>query len=118
MEEQPLAELDSNQFFSEPDQAYSAVNSLYRTGAPNMTDGGVYSGTPLMLGGYMSGYFYNEYAGQELHVSNSQELTLNGDNIGSSGARGSQGWVNGEYNLQYFLGVHCEQEGIKRLEAA
>lgn len=82
LEEKPLSELDTNQFFTEPDQAWSAVNSLYRTGAPSMTDGGVYSGTPLMLGAYMSGFFTNEYAGQELHVSNTQELTLNGDNIG------------------------------------
>ncbi len=83
LDEEPLSELASEQFFTEPDQAYSAVNSLYRTGAPNMTDGGVYSGMPLMLGAYMSGFFSNEYAGQELHVSNTQQLTLNGDNIGN-----------------------------------
>ncbi|MUH38227.1 RagB/SusD family nutrient uptake outer membrane protein [Zobellia amurskyensis] len=82
LEEEPLSELSSDQFFSEPDHAFSAVNSLYRTGAPSMTDGGVYSGTPLMLGAYMSGFFTNEYAGQELHVSNTQQLTLNGENIG------------------------------------
>ena len=29
LEEKPLSELDSDQFFSEPDHAYSAVNSLY-----------------------------------------------------------------------------------------
>jgi hypothetical protein len=104
LEEKPLSELDSNQFFSEPDQAYSAVNSLYRTGAPDMTDGGVYSGTPMMLGGYMSGYFVNEYAGQELHVSNSQELTLNGDNIG--------GYLQDRWR-ELYLGISRANNAIK-----
>lgn len=81
LDEVPKDELVVDQFFTEPDHAYGAVNSLYRTGAPNMTDGGVYSGVPAMLGVYMSGFFTNEYAGQELHVSNTQQLTLNGKNI-------------------------------------
>jgi hypothetical protein len=104
LEEKPLSELDSDQFFSEPDHAYSAVNSLYRTGSPNMTDGGVYSGTPLMLGGYMSGYFTNEYAGQELHVSNTQELTLNGDNIG--------GYLQDRWR-ELYLGISRANNAIK-----
>ncbi|PIF00032.1 MAG: RagB/SusD family nutrient uptake outer membrane protein [Maribacter sp.] len=82
LDEEPRSELSSSQFFKEADQARSAVNSLYRTGAPSMTNGGVYSGVPTMLGAYMSGFFSNEYAGQELHVINTQQLTLNGDNIG------------------------------------
>lgn len=106
LDEKPLSELDSNQFFSEPDQAYSAVNSLYRTGAPNMTDGGVYSGTPLMLGGYMSGFFFNEYAGQELHVSNTQELTLNGDNIG--------GYLQDRWR-ELYLGISRANNAIKNI---
>ena len=106
LDEEPLSELDSNQFFSEPDQAHSAVNSLYRTGAPNMTDGGVYSGTPLMLGGYMSGFFSNEYAGQELHVSNTQELTLNGDNIG--------GYLQDRWR-ELYLGISQANNAIKNI---
>lgn len=83
LDEEPRDELVVNQFFAEADHAYSAVNALYRTGAPNMTDGGVYSGVPAMLGSYMSGFFSNEYSGQELHVSHTQQLTLNGNNIGA-----------------------------------
>ena len=34
-----------------------------------------------MLGQYMSGFFDNEYKGQEPHVQNSMQLTLNGTNM-------------------------------------
>ncbi|CAM4239854.1 RagB/SusD family nutrient uptake outer membrane protein [Zobellia roscoffensis] len=104
LEEEPLSELSSDQFFSEPDHAYSAVNSLYRNGAPNMTDGGVYNGTPLMLGAYMSGFFTNEYAGQELHVSNTQQLTLNGENIG--------GYLQDRWK-ELYLGISRANNAIK-----
>ncbi|WP_026815171.1 RagB/SusD family nutrient uptake outer membrane protein [Arenibacter certesii] len=106
LDEEPLSELASDQFFSEPDQAYSAVNSLYRTGAPNMTDGGVYSGMPVMLGAYMSGFFSNEYAGQELHVSNTQQLTLNGDNIGD--------YLQGRWR-ELYLGISRANNAIKHI---
>lgn len=106
LEEEPLSELGSEQFFSEPDHAYSAVNSLYRTGAPSLTDGGVYSGTPLMLGAYMSGFFTNEYAGQELHVSNTQQLTLNGDNIG--------GYLQDRWR-ELYLGISRANNAIKNI---
>lgn len=69
-----------------------------------MTDGGVYSGTPLMLGGYMSGFFTNEYAGQELHVSNTQQLTLNGDNIG--------GYLQDRWR-ELYLGISRANNAIK-----
>ncbi|NKI27065.1 RagB/SusD family nutrient uptake outer membrane protein [Arenibacter sp. 6A1] len=104
LNEEPLSELASDQFFKEPGQAWSAVNSLYRTGAPNMSDGGVYSGMPVMLGAYMSGFFSNEYAGQELHVSNTQQLTHNGDNIG--------GYLQDRWR-ELYLGVSRANNAIK-----
>ena len=106
LDEEPRSELSIKSFFSEPGHAYNAVNSLYRTGAPNMTNGGAYSGIPLMLGGYMSGFFSNEYAGQELHVSNTQQLTLNGDNIG--------GYVQGMWRNLY-LGISRANTAIKNI---
>lgn len=81
LEENPKDELSTQSNFSEPPQAYNAVNSLYRNGVPQMFDGGVYSGTRAMLGQYMSGFFDNEYKGQEPHVQHTQQLTLNGNNI-------------------------------------
>ncbi|MHA6246917.1 RagB/SusD family nutrient uptake outer membrane protein [Pontibacter sp. CAU 1760] len=81
LEERPKDELAANQNFTQPAHAYSAVNSLYRTGAPQLYDGGVYNGAQAMLGNYMSGFFDNEYKGQEVHVQHAQQLTLNGNNL-------------------------------------
>jgi len=83
LEEAPLDELSASQDFKVPNHAYSAVNSLYRNGAPQLFDGGVYSGSEAMIGQYMSGFFDNEYKGQEIHVQNTQQLTLNGTNLSS-----------------------------------
>lgn len=81
LEEEPKAQLDAESDFQVPAHAYSAVNSLYRNGAPQLYDGGSYNGAPAMLGNYMSGFFDNEYKGQEIHVQQSQQLTLNGNNL-------------------------------------
>jgi starch-binding outer membrane protein, SusD/RagB family len=82
LEEMPRNELSTAQNFSEAPHAYNAVNSLYRTGAPQMfLSAGVYSGARAMIGQYMSGFFDNEYKGQEVHVQHTQQLTLNGNNI-------------------------------------
>lgn len=81
--EKPKDEFSVDQYFSDPDHAISAVNGLYRTGAPQMYDGGVYSGTRMMFIQYMSGFFDNEYRGQELHIQRAQQLTLDGANTGT-----------------------------------
>lgn len=80
LREEPKDEFSVEQYFSDPDHAYSAVNGLYRTGAPQMYDGGVYSGTPMMFIQYMTGFFDNEYRGQEIQVQRAQQLTLDGLN--------------------------------------
>jgi len=81
LDEQPRDEISTGQFFSEPAHAYSAVNTLYPNGVAGLYRGGIYSGTETMLGQYMSGFFDNEYKGQEPHVQNAQQLTLNGNNL-------------------------------------
>lgn len=83
LEEEPKDELSADQDFSEPAHAFNAVNSLYRTGAPQLFDGSVYAGSRAMIGQYMSGFFDNEYKGQEVHVQHAQQLTLNGQNLSS-----------------------------------
>ncbi|WP_186756922.1 RagB/SusD family nutrient uptake outer membrane protein [Echinicola salinicaeni] len=81
LKEEPRDEMSSGQFFSVPEHAYSAVNSLYRNGGPQIVNSASsYGGSRSMLGGYMSGYFDNEYKGQEPHVQNSLQLTLDGRN--------------------------------------
>lgn len=82
LKEEPRDEMSSEQFFSVPEHAYAAVNSLYRTGVPQVyTTAASYGGARAMLGQYMSGFFDNEYKGQEPHVQNSMQLTLNGTNM-------------------------------------
>lgn len=93
LEEVPKSSLDVDQNFQVPAHAYSAVNSLYRSGASQLYDGGSYSGAPAMLGNYMSGFFDNEYKGQEVHVQHAQQLTLNGDNLA--------GYLGGRWNDLY-----------------
>src|SRR5690554_48859 len=82
LKEEPRDEMSSDQFFSVPEHAHAAVNSLYRNGVPQVyTSAASYGGARAMLGQYMSGFFDNEYKGQEPHVQNSMQLTLNGTNM-------------------------------------
>lgn len=81
LDENPRSSLTSNSFFETPAQAHSSVNSLYRVGFPTMYSGGVYNGTNAMLGGYVSGYYDNEYSGQEVVVMYSKSLSRSSVNI-------------------------------------
>ncbi|WP_371415964.1 RagB/SusD family nutrient uptake outer membrane protein [Pontibacter sp. SGAir0037] len=84
------------------------MNSLYRTGAPQLFDGGVYSGAEAMLGNYMSGFFDNEYKGQEVHVQHAQQLTLNGNNL--------NGYLGGIWDDLY-RGISRANNAIKYIPA-
>ncbi|MCJ8164387.1 RagB/SusD family nutrient uptake outer membrane protein [Pontibacter sp. E15-1] len=104
LDEVPKDELAANQNFTQPAHAYSAVNSLYRTGATQLYDGGVYNGAQAMLGNYMSGFFDNEYKGQEVHVQHAQQLTLNGNNL--------NGYIGGIWDNMY-RGISRANNAIK-----
>lgn len=106
LEEVPKSQLDVDQNFQVPAHAYSAVNSLYRTGASQFYDGGSYSGAPAMLGNYMSGFFDNEYKGQEVHVQHAQQLTLNGNNLA--------GYLGDRWNDLY-QGISRANNAIKNI---
>ncbi len=65
LDENPKSNLSSEGYLVSEAQAKSNVNYLYRTGAPTFDAGnGAYYGTNGMLGGYLTGYFKSEYAGQ------------------------------------------------------
>lgn len=81
LDEEPKSQMSTETFFTDRDHAYSAVNGLYRTGAPQLFDGSAYGGSPMMFVNHMSGFFDNQYKGQEVHVGYAQLLTLNGTNI-------------------------------------
>ncbi|WPP51736.1 RagB/SusD family nutrient uptake outer membrane protein [Catalinimonas niigatensis] len=105
LEEAPRDEISLNQFFTEPAHAENAVNALYRVGAPQMyLTGGVYSGKWGMYGPYLSGFFDNEYKGQEPYIQFAQQLTLNGTNI--------DGFSNGIWSDMY-LAIARANNAIK-----
>lgn len=82
LDESPKNQLTSSQSFKTASQAESNVNYLYRNGAPSLYGaGGAYGGPYVMLGGYLSGYFDNEYAGQEVVVMYSKNLNRSSVNI-------------------------------------
>ena len=82
LEEKPKSEMSTGQNFSAPSHAYNAVNALYRKGAPEFYgNGGVYMPSTVTLGGYLSGFFDNEYKGQEVVADYSQKLSITSKNI-------------------------------------
>ncbi len=92
--EEPRSVITTDQFYTEPQQAENVVNNMYRKGAPSpWIFGGVYSGMQGMYGPYVSGFFDNEYKGQELHIEFGQQLTLNGTNV--------NGYINGIWSTMY-----------------
>lgn len=80
--ESPKSDLSWNTNFTNPTHAYNAVNILYRNGAPTFYgNGGVYIGPTATYGGFMSGFFDNEYKGQEVIADYSQKLSITPVNI-------------------------------------
>lgn len=77
LEEENRSSLDNESFFANADDAFSAVNSLYRNGFPSFYDAGsAYGGPVIMYGGYISGLFDNQYKGQEKFVQDAQNLAI------------------------------------------
>lgn len=90
--ENPKTQIFVDNYFQTPEDARAIVNGTYRTGVPGFYGAGsAYSGSTIMMGGYMSGLFDNEYKGQEVHVQNTHNLTL--DAINMAGYFGGQ-WAS------------------------
>lgn len=85
LNEDPQSEMSKGQFYTSPEHPKAAVNTLYRSGVINFYDSGsAYAAPNIMLGGYISGLFDNEYKGQEVVVQHSQNLTINPQNIANT----------------------------------
>jgi len=104
LREVPKDEISSGQFFANPEHAWNAVNALYRSGAPSLLGTGVYSGSRVMFGPYISGFVDNDYKGQEIHVQHAQQLTFNGLNLST--------YLGGFYRDLY-LGIARANNAIK-----
>ena len=84
LEEVPRDEFSSAQFFTEPSRAEAALNALYRDGAPaQYMNTGVFRGSQAMYSSYLTGFFDNEFKGQEPFVQFA--LNLDTDPINSDG---------------------------------
>lgn len=82
LEERPKDFLTKETFYQTEDQATSNINYLYRSGVPALYNANsAYAGPPVMLGGYVSGYFDSEYEGQEVVVMYSKNLNRTAVNI-------------------------------------
>ncbi|MDR1161835.1 MAG: RagB/SusD family nutrient uptake outer membrane protein [Tannerellaceae bacterium] len=78
LREEPRSERDAETFFQDASDAYSVVNRLYRIGFSEHYNQNIYAGSYMMDGGYLSGFFENEYKGQEVWIVHSQTLSLDG----------------------------------------
>lgn len=104
LEEQPRDEIALDQYFAQPEHARDAVNALYRTGAMQLYNGGVYSGSRIMFGPYISGFVDNDYKGQEVHVEIGQNLNYTEINLSS--------YLNSMWSDMY-LGISRANTAIK-----
>lgn len=84
LEENPKSEMSTNQYFTEAAHARNVVNGLYRDGVVSHYDiGSAYYGSTMMMSGYMTGLYDNEYKGQEVHVEHAHNLTVDPENMAS-----------------------------------
>lgn len=82
LEENPKSEVSTDQNFTQAAHARNAVNGLYRKGAPEFFgNSGVYMPSTVTHGGFLSGFFDNEYKGQEIICDYSQKLSITSKNI-------------------------------------
>ena len=77
LDQQPKSQMTLQTYFATTAQGQSVVNQLYRDGFPGLYDAGsAYAGPTIMMGGYLSGIFDNQYKGQEQIVLDCQKLLL------------------------------------------
>ena len=79
LEEEPRNQISVNQFFNEPDDVRSVVNSLYGIGAVGRYISGDFQ-INAMLGGYLSGLFENERT-ERIGPREANNLTLSPSNL-------------------------------------
>lgn len=79
LEETPRDEISVGQFFNEPDDVRSAVNSLYGSGVLNRYISGDFQ-INQGIGGYLSGLFSDQRT-ERIGPAEANTLTLNGSNL-------------------------------------
>src|SRR5690554_3259553 len=74
LEENPKSQISSSDFFNSAEDAYSAVNILYRKGLPTFYNTSINSAARIMDGGFLAGLFDNQYKGE--YIVRSQGLNV------------------------------------------
>jgi hypothetical protein len=80
LEEQPKSQIATSEFFNSADDAYSAVNILYRKGFPTFYNTSINGAAVMMYGGFLSGYYDNQYKGEFLNRVQNLTVDSNLDN--------------------------------------
>src|SRR5690606_8605601 len=75
LEEDARSEISADGFFRSADDAYSAVNILYRKGFPTYYNAPVNGASRLMTGGFLAGLYDNQYKGE--FVVRAQAVSVN-----------------------------------------
>ncbi|MBL4559601.1 MAG: RagB/SusD family nutrient uptake outer membrane protein [Labilibaculum sp.] len=81
--ENPKSDISLISYFTDKEHAYTAVNRLYRDGPYDIYNGygSAYSGSIGMVYDHLSGFYNNEYKGQELYVIAAQNLDVDASQL-------------------------------------
>ena len=121
LKEEPKNNMDLSQSYKSASQARAGINRLYNSGYPTFYGAGVYNGATIAWGAYLSGFYDNEYKGQEVIAQYSQELTISKSNITKQMADlwkdAYKGIANANTALKYIPGIEDPkfEEGEKDL---
>ncbi len=90
LEEKPMSNITQDQFFQSRDEAFSAVNVLYRKGVMSMLSSSSYIGASIMYTtGFRSGLIDNPRGrGNNEQIARIQELRVTSQSDGSTGLQG------------------------------
>ena len=77
LDEEPKSEITLATYYQTEDDIVGNVNYLYRNGAPDMMGSmnGAYRGSSASVMNMVTGYFTNEYEGQEVDCQYARNLT-------------------------------------------
>lgn len=80
LEEHPQSEMSIESAFTDPSHAFSAVNILYRKGFPAFYHTALNGAARVMDGGFLAGFFDNQYKGEGLVRMQKLQLDASLDN--------------------------------------
>lgn len=115
LDEEPKSSMTSAMYYQTGDQIIANVNSLYRTGAPdfmaNMT--GAYRGSSASVQEMLTGYFKNDFEGQEQDYAYARNLTRQENTATSCTKQSNSVWQYAYQAISRANGVLKYIDGIE-----